>query len=175
MKKLLFLILALALVFPVSVFAAGECTQAVGAIRNDKNQIQAKTITFTCTGDSSDGSVPNTDTSAANTKFVNGWYLYRVEAIPTTSPTIDPDEANVFVYDADGLDLLGSEDGGTTAYAGLSLLHKELAKATLPNVYLSRAGLHVNYFPIIDSVLTLDVDDQATASAAYEVVFTFVR
>jgi hypothetical protein len=79
------------------------------------------------------------------------------------------------IYDANGLDLLGSIDGGTTAYAGLTLIHATLVRRCLPNLYLPRAGLHVNYYPVVTGTLTLDVDNQATVSADWTIVLTFVR
>lgn len=176
MRKLLFLILALALIFPSTVFAlVGSCAQTKGAIRNDGNQIMAKTITWVCTGHSSGGAIPDIDTSAANTKWIKGWYLYSIEAFPTSGGTA-PDAASVLIGTTSGLDLLGAEDGITeTAYAGLNLIHATSPRITLPNVYLPRAGLHANYYPIIAGTLTLKVTDQATSSADYTIVWTFVR
>jgi len=173
MKKLLFLILALALIFPVSVFATGSVVQTAGAVRNDANQITAKTLTFVCTGDSGDGSIPDTDTSAANTLWVQGWYLYAVEAFPTSGGTA-PDLADVMVKTETGLDLLGSIDG-VTAYAGLNLIPVVTPRRTTPDIYLTRGSTHATYSPVVTGTLTLDVDNQGTASADYTIIMTFVR
>jgi len=174
MKKHLILI-AWLLLIPVGVFAANSAiTQTAGNVYDSNNYVAARTLTFVITGDDGTGAIANTDTSAANTSWIQGWYLYKVEAFPTSGGTA-PDVADVMVYDSDGLDLLGSEDGGTTAYAGLTLVHATLKRTCVPNLYLPRAGLHVNYYPMITGTLTLDVDNQATVSANWTIVLTFVR
>jgi len=95
-----------------------------------------------------------------------------VEVIPGATA---PDAASIFLLDADGLDLLGCEDGSTTAYAGLNLIHATLKRACYPNLYLTRAGLHVNYFPTVRSKLTLKIIDQDTANGMFTVRLTFER
>ena len=175
MKRLILVLgMVLMLTIPSMLFAAGSVTVTQG-----KCPIAAtigkehRTLIFTCTGDASDGSIPDKEISTANFNYIKGWYLYRVEAYPTSGGTA-PDAASVLVFDADDMDLLGSEDG-STAYAGLNLIHATLKKACLPNMYLTRAGLHVNYFYEIKSKLTLSVTDQATVSANWTVVLTFVK
>jgi len=86
-----------------------------------------------------------------------------------------PDAASIFVLDADSLDLLGSEDGSTTPWAGLNLIHATLARSTFPNMYLPRAGSHANHYPAITGALTVKVIDQATALATWFVVLTFAE
>ena len=166
MKKLFYLILILFV--PVLAFADGTVTQTAARVSS-----HVRTLTFVCTGDASDGSVPNTDTNTANTAFIQGWYLYKVEAFPT-SGGVAPDAASVMIWDDGGLDLLGSEDN-LTAYAGLNLVHAASKRACLGNIYLPRAGLHANYHDPIKSALTIHVADQSTASAEYTLVLTFVR
>ena len=174
-KKILAVVLGLMFLFVgVAWGTVGTVTQVGLQYGEAGNRDAFRTIVFTCIGDVSNGSIPNTDTSAALTTFIKGWYLYKVEAFPTSGGTA-PDAADVMIYDSDGLDLLGSEDGGTTAYAGLTLIHATLKRTCLPNLYLPRAGLHVNFYHPIASVLTLDVDNQGTASADYTIVLTFVK
>jgi len=125
---------------------------------------------------SNTGTVPET---AVPTWFTNylakekPYYLYRVEARPTSGGTA-PDAASVFLFDANGMDLLGSEDG-TTAYSGLNLIHATLPRATVPNLYLPRAGSHLNYFPEIAGTLSMKVIDQSTASADFTIDLIFVE
>ncbi len=158
------------LILPSIILAAGSSvTQSAVQVSS-----HVRTLTFVCVGDDSSGAVANTDTNTANTAFIKGWYLYSVSAFPTSGGTA-PDAADVMVYDSDGLDLLGSEDGGTTAYAGLTLVHATLKRKAKPNLYLPRAGLHVNDYPLVTGVLTVDTDNQATASAGWTIVLTFVR
>ena len=164
------LTLAYCLVFSSTLWAAGRIAPGKQAqIASD-----IRTLTFICVGDSGNGSVPNTTTNTKNTGFITGWYLYKVEVFPTSGGTA-PDAADLMIYDADGLDLLGSEDGGTTAFAGLTLVHATLKRATLPNLYLPRDGSHVNFYYEIRGAITLDVDNQGTASADWTIVLTFVK
>lgn len=163
MKRISLIILIL-LAFSFESFAAGSCTQRLARVGD------ARVLTFACTGDSSDGSIPNTAISAANLTYLTGYYLYTVAAYPTSGGTA-PDAADVFILDANGEDLLGSVDAGTTANKGANLIHATLKKTTLPySHYLSSA-----YYPAIINALTLKVLNQATASANYTVELTFVK
>ncbi len=166
MKKL-FISILIILLFPAVAFAASVCTQAPGRVDS-----HMRTLTFTCTGDSGDGSILDTTTNTDNTTWIKGWYLYKV-AVDPGSPA--PDAASLFVLDAGGLDLLGSEDGGTTAYKGLNLIHASLKRSTMGDIYTPRAGVHQPFFHPITGALTIDVDDQGTASAVYVITLTFVK
>ena len=170
MKKL-FMALILTLFLTASVHAAGTVTQSMETYGGDDKVV----VTFLCTGDASDGSIPNTTLSADIYTYVKGMYLYEVGAFPTTGGTA-PDEANVFVLDTKtGIDLLGSEDGGTTAYGGLKLIHATLGQIAKPNIYLPRAGQHGYNSPIIKSLPILKVTAQGTNSANFTIVMTFVK
>jgi hypothetical protein len=172
MKKLImFIIVVLMLAIPALSWAVpGSCVQT----QANYPESGMRKVIFTCTGSSVDGSIPNTDTSAAITSFIKGYQLFQVDAYPTSGGTA-PDEANVFILDAKGLDLLGSEDGGTTAYEGLKLIHATLVRTAIPSIYLPRAGVHLNYFPYVTGTLTLKVTAQATVSANYTVGLYFWR
>lgn len=171
MKKLFISILTLFLLLPVFAFGAvGSVTQTALVI-----DTHMRTLTFVCVGGTGaeTGTISNTVTNTANTAFIKGSYLVEVKAFPTSGGTA-PDAASVLIYDANGLDLLGSIDGAT-AYQGLNLIHATLTKICLPDMYLTRAGTHQLYYPAITGTLTLDVDDQATASATWTIVLTFVK
>lgn len=148
-----------------NLWAAGAVTQTVenytgGIIR----------VVFTCTGDASDGSIPDTAISTATMNLLTGrYYLYSVKAKPTAGGTA-PDAANVFVL-MDGDDLLGSTDGGTTANKGANLIH-----ATMTNITLPYSNFMSQYFcPTITGILTLRVSAQATVSANYTIELIFWR
>ena len=149
---------------------AGTVTQEWTNEQRGENRV--KVCTLTCVGDAADGSIP--DTAFNSDKEANGWYLYSVKAFPTAGGTA-PDAASVFILDADSLDLLGSEDNGTTAWAGLNLIHETLARKCLPNLNDIKTAAHVSFYPIITSELTLRVVDQATVSADYTIKCTFIR
>lgn len=167
MKRLLLILTTIFLLcWSLSVFAAGSCTQTAAVTTGGFT-----TITLTCTGDAANGSIPNTAISAANMALVQGThYLYTVSAYPTADGTA-PDAADVFILDANGEDLLGSADGGTTANKGANLIHATLKQTTFP--YNGTASTY--YFPSVVNTLTLKVANQATASANYTIELTFVR
>lgn len=166
-KTILAIILAALLIIPSFAFAAvGSCTQSAA------NEVGGfYKVTILCTASSTDGSIPNTAISTANmAPILNKYYLYTVSAYPTSGGTA-PDAADVFILDANGEDLLGSTDGGTTANKGANLIHATLKKTTFPYThYLSSA-----YFPAIVNALTLKVANQATNSANYTIELVFVR
>lgn len=139
-------------------------------------EVAFKTVTFTCIGDDGTGAVSNTSTSGTSgvDDHILGWYLYSAVAYPTAGGTA-PDAADVLIYDENGMDLLGSPDGGTTAYGGLNLIHATLAKISFPYFYQTNLTAYQTYFPLITGSLTLDVDNQATNDATYTIVLTFVR
>lgn len=169
MKRLITLILFLILLSSTA-WAAGSCTQS----QVNYPAAKERWVVWSCTGDASNGSIPstaiagNTSTSTANTAFLKGYKLYEVVAYPTSGGTA-PDAASVFLI-MNGVDLLGSEDGGTTAYQGLNLIHATLKRVAFPDAYVPRAGAHVWYQPLITDAVQLKVIDQSTASADYTVV-----
>lgn len=166
-------VLLTAFLFNSTVFAAGDVTQLTRE-SYPNSDLQIKKLPILCTGDSSDGSIPNTATNAVNTSFIEGMRLFQVEAYPTVGGTA-PDSADVFVLDADSMDLLGSVDGSTTAYRGLSLIHATLKRATTPDIYHAGQTAHVDYYPLITGALTIKVKNQATASANWTIVLTFIK
>lgn len=131
-------------------------------------------VIFTCTGDASDGSIPDTDTNAVMTSFIEGYRLYQVDTYPTSGGTA-PDAADVCILDENGLDLLGSVDGGTTAYGGLNLIHATLARRAVPDLFIPRNSEHAWYQPLVTGTLTLTVSNQDTAKANYTVVLSFTK
>ena len=175
MKKLLIIIVSIFLLaFPTGALATtGSVIQGdavdVGEDRLNSNPI--RTITFLITA-TAGGIIPDTDLTARNFEKVKGWCFRGVEAYPTGGTA--PSAANVFVLDATGLDLLGSEDGGTTAYNGLNLIHATLKRYCYPNLYTARAGLHMNYIPLVKSLLTLSVSN-SSANGNITIVLIFSR
>jgi len=175
-KAILILSMALFLLIPNMAWATvGSCLISQG-----KYQVagtlgeEVRTLVFTCVGDVTDGSIPDTEMSASNLNFIKGWCLRKVEAYQTTVGVgDDADEGSIFILDSDGMDLLGSEDGGTTPYAGKYMIHATLKRMCFLNVYLPRAGLHTNFYTEVTNLLTLRVIDQDTGSADYTVVLTF--
>jgi hypothetical protein len=170
MKRLLIPLLILASMVLIagvfSAFAAGSCTQTPASY-----QAGYVMVTLACTGDAANGSIPNTAIATATMNILKGThYLYTVAAYPTSGGTA-PDAADVFILDANGEDLLGSVDGGTTANKGANLIHATLKKTTLP--YSGYLGMH--YFPAVMNTLTLKVANQATVSANYTVELVFGR
>lgn len=123
----------------------------------------AKVVSFVCTGDSSNGSIPSTLMSTVFYEIIrkNNCYLYQVVAFPTSGGTA-PDAADVTVT-MDGQDLLGGQ--------GVGLIH---ATAT-QDVFPYSAFMTSYRFPLITNNLTLAVANQATASANFTILLKFVR
>jgi hypothetical protein len=170
MKRLIIIVLFL-LMFPIGAFGASVTQGSIVDLGEDRlNSNPTRTLEFACVGNPS-----NEEMTWANFEKIKGWCLTWVEAIPTGVGATAPDAASIFVLDSEGLDLLGCEDGSTTPYAGLNMIHATLKRACYPNLYLTRAGLHVNYFPPIRSQLTLKVIDQGTALGEFTVRLTFER
>ena len=138
-----------------------------------RGEARVKFATFVCIGDVTSGSIPNTAFNSVGE--LNGYYLYKVQAFPTSGGTAPLTGADVFILDENTMDLLGSIDGGTTAYNGLDLIHATIAKMNIPSYYDTRATSNVNYYPIITGELTLKVTGQTTASADYTIVCMFIR
>jgi hypothetical protein len=163
--KILFVLLVL--LAPVLGFSAGTCTESY-----DATILGATIVTFTCTGDAANGSVPNTAFSTITMTRLKEkvHYLILAEAYPTAGGTA-PDAADVFLLDANNEDYLGSADGGTTANKGANLIHATLKKSAIPYSY----NMSSFYFFPVTSNLTLKVSNQATQSANFTIKFTFVE
>jgi hypothetical protein len=167
LKKLITIIVVMLMLVPALCWAvAGSCAQSVAPY-----ELGIK-VTFTCTGSSIDGSIPNTAISMPTMKslILGKKHLYTVAAYPTAGGTA-PDAADVFILDANGEDLLGSVDGGTTANKGANLIHATLKKTTLPySGYLAQ-----HYYPPVVNTLTLKVANQGTVNANYTIELFFER
>ena len=168
MKKLFIIVSLFLLIFPTGVFGASVVQGSVVDVGEDRlNSNPTRTLTYTVVGN-----LAGEEMTWANFEKVKGWCLTWVEVIPGDPA---PDAASIFLLDADDLDLLGCEDGSTTPYAGLNIIDADYKRACYPNLYLQRAGLHTNYFPTVNSLLTLKVIDQGAATGAFTVRLTFER
>lgn len=123
-------------------------------------------IIYTCTA-AADGSITNTPITHQHLRKVAGMYLYCVSAYPGT---VAPDAGDVFILTANSEDLLGSSDN-STAGNGANLIHATLQKTTIPKLNL----LNQPFYPLIDGLLTLQIDNQDTDSANFTIVLTFVK
>ncbi len=169
MKRFFIYLSLLLLVFSGVVYAAESVTQNVAQrVRPGVYEIEFNITT------AADGSVTATALNAANRARVRGTYLIQVDAFPTVGGTA-PDAADVVMYDENGIYYLGSEDGGTTAYAGLNLIHATIPKSCIPNMYITGQDSHLNYYWPIRGALTWDIINQATDSADITLIFTFVE
>ena len=103
-KTILIIALALALLFPSSLWAAaapGTVTQSISFTQNPAIKI----LTFTATASADDGSFPSTATTAANTAEIEGHYITEVRTNPGAGPP--QDNYDIVLNDADGIDLMG--------------------------------------------------------------------
>lgn len=117
-----------------------------------------RTIIFDCLGDASDGSIANTEMTDKIYRRVQGWSLDSVEAVPGS---IAPDAADVVINDEHGLDVLGGN--------GTNLIHATNAQATIPSIDSQNKRIPMK------GKFTLGVTNQATVSATYLIILTFVR
>ncbi len=146
-------------------YAAGSCTPSwafQGALSYQ--------LLFDCTGDSSDGSIPDIEMGDTAFALLEGHRLEFVSAWPVPGGTA-PDAANVFILDVYGEDLLGSPDGGTTPGQGANLINPTVKQTTQP---FSNKGVGPN-FPIITHKYKIRVTDQATPSARYYILLGFAK
>lgn len=157
MKKYIAIIITVIMLMASNLWAAGSCTQTLS---DTANPIMKK-LTFVCTGDATDGSIPNTDISAANIAALEGFYLYMVSAYPTSGGTA-PDAADVTILQGT-YDVLGGK--------GVNLIHASNRQDVYPySLYMTTW----RYWPIT-TTLTLAVANQATISANYTIELIFVR
>lgn len=154
MKKKIVILALLALLIPSVLFAAGTVTQRLDGIGRDMWK-----LTFTCTGDSSDGSFPATDISATNMAYLEGKYLVKVTTNPgTTAPT---DNYDITITDANGVDIMG----GTLANRDTSN-----SEEALPYI----GGVAYGPTPI-PGTLTLNITNNSVNSAGIVVELIFSR
>jgi hypothetical protein len=155
-----------------SSWADGTVTQS-DTILVGKNTIL---VVFTCVGDDSDGSIPDTDLSTANTyKLKMGNYSLRdVIAFPTPSGTA-PDAADVTVKiksyptrTSGGVDstISPAVPRDILGGAGTNLIHATDEQNIGPTMPL--------YEPVVGP-LTLGVANQGTLSAEFTIIFKFKR
>jgi hypothetical protein len=148
MKKIMAaIILTLMLILPGSLFAAGSVTQ--GITENQNTNI--KTLTFSWTGDSADGTVPSTASSTTNTSAIEGMCIYHVITNPGgTAPTALYD---IVLNDEDGMDMMG----GTLANRSATLT--ELAVPLLDSTNVV-AGCRM-----VNGTITMVITNQSVNSA----------
>lgn len=127
------------------------------AVYSDRMYGEAREIYISCTGDASDGTIPDTDLCDLDGYTygpLGGWGLWAFETIPgTTGPT---DDTDMYLKTENGSDLLEAE--GVNA----------IDNATVNLVVLDK-------IIFIGSTLTLDVNNQAVNSAGYKIKLCLVR
>lgn len=155
MKRLL-LALILSLFLAVGAFAGDE-TVLQYAVPSGSGSNRKVTVTFDITGDSINGSIPDTDFNASVMNYIKGLHLTKVTADPgTTAPTVDSD---VRIVGPNEVDFLNGN--------GLNLLHNTTSKATHPAVDGQPAKQAAT------GTLVLDVDGQSVVSATYKIICEF--
>lgn len=130
-------------------------------------------VAFTITT-AADGNIVATAFSNTLIASLKGKYFLQVDAFPTSGGTA-PDAADVILKDENGIYYLGSIDDGSTAYAGLNLIHATIPKSCIPNMYLTGQTTHINYYWPVRGALTFDIINQGTDSADITLIFVFVE
>lgn len=132
-----------------SAFGAGTVTKAMTKFNNSMWVLE-----FTCIGDSSNGSIPDTVTSdLSNYQF----YIYRVIIESKAADANVTNDSDVYIKDAYGTDLLSA--GGVD----------QLDDSTINYIKLTNGGE-----PVV-STLTLSVSNQSSASGKYYVRVILIK
>lgn len=163
MKKLLILFLMLALILPAVSMAAG--TVVVSMERVDAN---TRRITFTCTGDAANGTIPATSTDSCTTAagtaqdisaFLEGFYLYRMWNINLVADVACTATSDVYLKSNDG-------DGSADHLSGDGV--DQLDTDTTNYKRLSN-------YDLITGPVTYSVANQAAVGAQWSTVFELVK
>lgn len=148
------LVLGAFLIIPILSYATGTVTYTV----KDPLAGVSRVITFSVTGDSAAGTVPNTSTTVGETA---GYWLCAMETDPgATAPTALYD---ITILSANGADLLGG------AGANRSATVTEIAYPTIDSTSGQKGCVPIN------SALTLTVGNTSVNSATIEIKLFLVK
>lgn len=141
------------LAFAVNVYAAGSCTVKRGLQTNYTAE-----IVWECTGDSADGSIPNTPASSVLSGLLQKFpYTLAVTIENLSTDTSVTDNSDVYLYD--------KSSGGADLFEGDGV--DQLDDDTRNFVRLTPNPLPRNIW--------LGVSNQATASGEYTVTLVITR
>jgi hypothetical protein len=164
MKRLFLVIMILiALLSPtISMGAAGDCVQTRSESKSytDGSQFGSiRTIIFTCTGDSSNGTFPAEEFTSSSLNFIKGFYLYKVITNPgSAAPT---DNWDFTITDSDGVDLMGGNGANR---------HTTTSQSVYPLI-----GSQPFAQPYLGDTLTLNLSGNSVVSATLVLKAIFVR
>jgi hypothetical protein len=135
MKRIIFLSVAVFLLFTSTVWATGSCKVTNQENMNVLNSFQRKVVTLTCTGDGTIGAFTFTPASYG----IQGWYLYNVTTVPSgvSAPT-----------NGYGITLLdGTEDiaGGSLASRSSTLTQTVLIAPTTQGYHLADGSIVITF------------------------------
>jgi hypothetical protein len=160
-RKMVLLICLVALIVPAGiVLAAGTCTQVASPWTPiGLNYGGGYIITFTCTGDATDGSFPATAISTANMDLLRGLYLYY---LVVTTGTVKPTNLwdMTMTIKSGTLDILG----GTGIDRGI----------TIPEEIYPKIGSSGFPKPAYETI-TLNITGNSVNSAAIVIDAIFAR
>jgi hypothetical protein len=162
-KRLILAILAVLLV-SFNVMAAGTVTVAF----EEFPKTNFATLTFTCTGDASDGTIPATSTDNCTTdagagqdisSSLYGYYFHRMINYNLTSQTDCTANSDVYIKDNSGdgsYDLIGGD--------GVDELDNDTTN-----------GKRLNSYDSIIGPITYSVANQSATSAEWVTIFVLVK
>lgn len=140
----------------VDAATAGACVQTKAQVTTTSD---TRVVTFTCTGNSSDGTFPAIAFSTTTLAYVKGYFLYQVITDPgSTAPT---DNWDYTITDANGVDVLG----GTGA--------NRHTTTTQMNFPLITTGVY--YTPPVVDTWTVNISGNSVASATLVIKMIFIR
>lgn len=156
MKKIFLLSLIFAFFAVGQCFAAGSCTISYG----DMTKYTAEII-WTCTGDASDGTIPDTSSGSHSSRFREFPYAYRAWVENLSTDTDCTDNSDVYLYTTDS--------SGTKANDILNGQGVDQLDADTVNY------IRLNQYDEIHGPVILDVNNQAEVSAVYRVTLVISK
>jgi len=154
MKTLKLLVMLMLVLFPLQAFGAGKVTVTTTDIVVGTSYI--KIVKFANIGDSSGGTVPDTNVSG-----LAGWCIWKIQTVGNHGGTEPTQDAEVYIKDANAFDLLGGQ--------GVDLLDNDANNETYA-VIDDTAALQ----PIVGTI-TYDVDATSVNSATWDIYLYLKR
>ena len=159
MKKILTLTIITLLALSMNVFAAGECVVTSKEISGQYADEVGIELAYICTGDSVNGSIPDTSVPTDIINKIRGMYLYRLITQNTSAQADVSDNSDVYFKTEMGNDLLNGD--------GVDALDKDVEN------YVKLSSVEF----MVDAMGTpyLDVDNNSGASCVYTITLIFVN
>lgn len=149
MKKIILTAMLVSMIASIA-FAAGDCDITFG----DRTDYTAEII-WTCTGDASDGTIPDTSTEGKESLFKKYPYAFRVWIENLSTDTDVTDDSDVYLYTTD---TSGTKSNDILNGQGVDQLDADTTNY-----------IRLNQYDELHGRVILDVDNQSAVSAVYRI------